>query len=299
MGCITCGQGANQSSDNSGCCNLKAMDVVTPLNDIRNGDENFCFSEITDKICENLKNDEGINPSATHSNSDCDDLTSLNDLAIGSLHNALKTLNLCDVDAYKCWLDSLLSWQWNVDKALICAICGLWDIVHCLDGKTRNSVRVVNLWEGSQDIFSTPTMAMSESLDQFDYLDLHFHYGTERVVGRVSLEGGIGNFATITMMDKVGGNTSHNIDAGAMIAKEVGVQYPDKKHVKLDHFVWSLTGTTGGALDQVHPAVYLAFSSTSKTKAYSDTQDVVADRPHTVNKIEGIISRDTGSCIGG
>lgn len=127
MGCTSCGQGNNQgSSSNSGCCDLRAMDVVTPLEDIRNGDENFCFSEITDKICENLQNDEGINPSAKHSNTDCDDLTSLNDLATGSLHNALMTLNLCDVDAYKCWLDSLLSWQWNVDKAIICALCGAW-----------------------------------------------------------------------------------------------------------------------------------------------------------------------------
>ncbi|WP_406834442.1 hypothetical protein ABLU29_09550 [Lactococcus lactis] len=127
MGCTSCGQGNNQGSSNSsGCCDLKAMDVVTPLNDIRNGDENFCFSEITDKICENLQNDEGINPSVSHSNTDCDDLSSLNDLATGSLHNSLMTLNICDVDAYKCWLDSLLSWFWNLFKAIICAICGLW-----------------------------------------------------------------------------------------------------------------------------------------------------------------------------
>lgn len=130
MACTTCGHETNQGSRNSECCNLRAMDVVTPLNDIRNGDANFCFSEITDKICENLQNDEGINPSAKHSNTDCDDLTSLNDLATGSLHNALMTLNSCDVDAYKCWLDSLLSWYWNVDKALICAICGIWKKIH-------------------------------------------------------------------------------------------------------------------------------------------------------------------------
>lgn len=178
-------------------------------------------------------------------------------------------------------------------KFLMNIACG----VVCIDNKTRNSVRVVNLWEGNQDVFSSPTMEMKESLTQFDYLDLHFHYGTERVVGRVSLEGGISNFATITLMDKVGANTTWNIDAGAMIAKEVGVQYPDATHVKLDHFIWSLTGTSGHALDTVAPSVYLALSSTAKTKEYSNTQDTVADRPHTVNKIEGIISRDTGSCL--
>lgn len=127
MGCTTCGQANLGASNGSGCCNLRAMDVDTPLAKIQNGDKNFCFTEITDKICESLANDEGIHPSATNQNNDCDDLTSLNDLATGSLHNALMTLNMCDVDAYKCWLDSLLSWQWNVDKAIICAICGLWE----------------------------------------------------------------------------------------------------------------------------------------------------------------------------
>lgn len=129
MACLTCNNSSG-SSNNSGCCNLKAMDVVTPLQNIQNGDKNFCFSEITDQICENLANDEGIHPSATNQNNDCDDLSSLNDLATGSLHNALMTLNMCDVDAYKCWLDSLLSWQWNVDKAIICAICGIWKKIH-------------------------------------------------------------------------------------------------------------------------------------------------------------------------
>lgn len=138
MGCATCGQSnSNTSGGGSGCCNLRAMDVDTPLANIQNGDKNFCFTEITDKICESLANDEGIHPSATNQNSDCDDLSSINDLATGSLHNALMTLNMCDVDAYKCWLDSLLSWQWNVDKAIICAICGIWEKIHCLDEKEK------------------------------------------------------------------------------------------------------------------------------------------------------------------
>lgn len=131
MGCATCGQSnANTFGGGSGSCNLRAMDVDTPLAKIQNGDKNFCFTEITDKICESLANDEGIHPSATNKNNDCDDLTSLNDLATGSLYNTLMTLNMCDVDAYKCWLDSLLSWQWNVDKAIICAICGIWKKIH-------------------------------------------------------------------------------------------------------------------------------------------------------------------------
>ena len=129
MACASC-KGNSRSSNCSGCCDQKAMDVVTPLENIRNGDENFCFNEITDKICENLSNDEGIHPSATNSNTDCDDLSSLNDLATGSLNNSLIPLNMCDVEALKCWLFSLISWNWNMFKAIICAICGLWCRMH-------------------------------------------------------------------------------------------------------------------------------------------------------------------------
>lgn len=297
MVCTTCNQSGSRGSSGSGCCDLRAMDVVTPLESIRNGDANFCFTEITDKICENLKNDEGIHPSATHSNTNCDDLSSLNDLATGSLHNALMTLDLCDIEAYKCWLDSLLSWQWNVDKAIICAICGLWEIVHCLDEKTQHSVRTVNLWQGDRNAFDLPSISISENLDSFDYLDLHLLFGTEHVVGRVSLEGGLGGVPTTVIMDKVSGNGSYSISPGALIGKEIGLSFPNQKTVKISHFIWSITGSSTPKLDEVTPGVYLAFSNTTKTKAYNDSQDVAGDKPHKILMIEGIVSGDTGSCI--
>lgn len=300
MTCTNCGQGVNRSgSSGSGCCNLETMDVDTPLEKIRNGDEDFCFVEITNKICESLMNDEGINPSVKHSNSDCDDLSALNDLATGNLHNALMVLNMCDVDEYKCWLDSLLNWQWNVDKAIICAICGIWKIVRCLDEKTQHSVRTVKLWEGDKNVFDLPSLSISEPLDSFDYLDLHLLFGTEHVVGRISLEGGLGGVPTTVIMDKVAANTSYKIAPGAVAAKEVGLAFPNQKTVKIDHFIWSISGSSAMTLDVVNPGVFIAFSNTAKTKAYNDSQDIAGDKPHKILMIEGIISGETGTCFEG
>ncbi|MDT2685796.1 hypothetical protein [Enterococcus gallinarum] len=149
MSCNTCTNSTNIGNSGGNCCNQKAMDVVTPLEEIRNGDQNFCFTEITDEICENLSNDEGIHPSATNSNSDCEDLSSLNDLATGSLNNLLIPLNMCDVDAFKCWLKSLISWNWNMYKAIICAICGLWCRVH-------------NLFDNTKILFSNDTILQEQ-----------------------------------------------------------------------------------------------------------------------------------------
>lgn len=292
MACVSC-----SNNSNLGCCDMRAMDVVSPLNTIRNGDSNFCFTSITDKICENLQNDEGINPSATHSNTDCDDLTALNDLATGSLHNALMMLDLCDVDAYKCWLDSLLNWQWNVDKALIYAICGLWKIVHCLDEKTQHSVRTVDLWTGDRNVFDLPSINISEPLDSFDYLDLHLLFGTEHVVGRVSLEGGLGGVPTTVIMDKVSGNNAYSIADGAIVAKEIGLRFPSQSTVQVDHFIWSVTGSGVQEFNTPQPGIFCILSDTNHTKAYCDSQNNNQDKPHKILKIEGIVSGDTGSCF--
>lgn len=192
MSCNTCTNSTNIGNSGGNCCNQKAMDVVTPLEEIRNGDQNFCFTEITDEICENLSNDEGIHPSATNSNSDCDDLTALNDLAIGSLHNALMVLDLCDIDAYKCWLDSLLSWQWNVDKALICAICGLWKNIGDIVNVTNNLQKQIDdinkklpggfstlvtkqLWFGVAH--AGQNITLSESILNFDKVRVSYNVG--------------------------------------------------------------------------------------------------------------------------
>lgn len=139
MACASCkGSASSSLSTNSGnscgsCSKRQVMDTEKPLEQIKNGDKNFCFTEITDEICENLANDEGIHPSVKNSNNDCDDLTALNDLGIGDLNNHLIPLNMCDVEAWKCWLFSLLSWMWNINKAIICAICGLWKKLHELE----------------------------------------------------------------------------------------------------------------------------------------------------------------------
>ena len=60
LGCVSCGSVSSRSVIGSGCCQLNAMDEDTPLEKIRNGDEDFCFIEITNKICASLQNDEGI-----------------------------------------------------------------------------------------------------------------------------------------------------------------------------------------------------------------------------------------------
>lgn len=145
MACTSCNQssgssGPSFSSGGSGCGSCggrKPMDTNKPLRDIRNGDDNFCFNQIGNKECQSLGSDKGIHPVGDKHRSSCDDLKSLNDLGIGTLHNDLMMLDICNIEQLKCWLFSLLSWLWNINKAIICTLCGQ----RCEINKLKNVVR--------------------------------------------------------------------------------------------------------------------------------------------------------------
>ncbi|EGP4894223.1 hypothetical protein FI615_001710 [Enterococcus faecium] len=213
MTCTNCQKNmTNKASSPNKCnCDIKAMDVVTPHKKIQNGDESFCFSEIDDKACSNLAADKGIHPNSKHSNTDCEDLKSLNDLAIGSLHNSLLGLNFCDVGAFKCWLDSVLSWSWNITKAISCAICGIWSKIHWLENnliiddyltvvKTYQAVMPASsfrLLSGANKIYGAPKPNtehyISIPVDKMDIVDT--------VVAQPAVVGSRVHAAVVTIQD--------------------------------------------------------------------------------------------------
>lgn len=249
---------------------------------------------ISEKECKSLQKDTGLNPDLKVLHTDCEDLNDMNDCLIGQLGDRIPAEDDCE---WKPFATRLMGNLWNVLKGIICAICGLWNVVHCLDAKTQQSVRTVKLWTGNVNAFDLPSMTISEPLDSFDYLDLHLLFGTEHVVGRISLEGGLGGVPTTVIMDKIAANTSYKIAPGAMAMKEIGLKFPNQKTVAVDHFIWSISGSSTMSLDTVNSGVFVAFSNTSKTKAYNDAQDIAGDKPHKILMIEGIISGETGSCI--
>ncbi len=137
MACNSCGNKSGFSGSCNSCSKVPDINTETALETIKNGDENFCFNEVTDGICDNLQNDKGIHPFNGKNNTDCKDLHALNTYLNGNLWNSLKTLDFCDINAFRCWLYNLVSNSWNMTKALVCAICGLWKKVHELEAKNK------------------------------------------------------------------------------------------------------------------------------------------------------------------
>lgn len=80
-----------------------------------------------DTECTSLKNDTGIEPSA--GKDDCHDLNMLNDCLIGILAGELEKYDVCD---WKEFMERYAANEWTNNKAMICAICGLWENIHAI-----------------------------------------------------------------------------------------------------------------------------------------------------------------------
>lgn len=78
-------------------------------------------------MCTSLKNDTGLKPSANHN--DCTDLNNLNDCLVGNMETEVDKYDVCD---WKEFIKDLINNLWTTNKAVICAVCGLWTNVHNL-----------------------------------------------------------------------------------------------------------------------------------------------------------------------
>lgn len=79
-------------------------------------------SGFTDEMVTSLKNDTGLKPSV--GNNDCTDLNNLNDCLIGNMPAELQKFDVCD---WKEFMEQYASNDWTNNKAIISAICGIWE----------------------------------------------------------------------------------------------------------------------------------------------------------------------------
>lgn len=98
--------------------------------DLRQADANLVINGFSDTECASLKNNTGLSPSS--GNDDCTDLNNLNDCLVGNMENEVDSYNNCD---WKEFAKKFIPNVWTTLKGIICAICGLWTNVACLNKK--------------------------------------------------------------------------------------------------------------------------------------------------------------------
>ena len=89
----------------------------------------FLMNGITDRACESLRRNEGLNPDLPELHDDCEDLHSVVDCLIGQLGESLPAYDICDVMEY---LKKLMPNLYNTLKAFACSECGQWDAIEAL-----------------------------------------------------------------------------------------------------------------------------------------------------------------------
>lgn len=96
-------------------------------NDLRENAADFLVNGVTNTACTSLKNDTGFNPSSN--TNDCDDLNDANDCLVGNMADEIEAYDICD---WKEFMKKFIPNVYNVIKAIICAVCGLWCNFHAL-----------------------------------------------------------------------------------------------------------------------------------------------------------------------
>lgn len=98
-----------------------------------------------DEMCASLQNNTGLSPSS--GNDDCEDLNNLNDCLVGNMESEVDMYEVCD---WKSFMKKFIPNLWTVLKAIICAICGLWNNIKCVD-TTINVFDAINTFAEVSD----------------------------------------------------------------------------------------------------------------------------------------------------
>lgn len=100
--------------------------------DLKETSPNFVVNGFTSSMCTSLKNNTGL--VASSGNDDCEDLNDLNDCLVGNMAREVESYQACD---WKKFAKEFIPNLWTTLKAIICAICGLWTNVMCLNKKVE------------------------------------------------------------------------------------------------------------------------------------------------------------------
>lgn len=90
---------------------------------LRENNANFIMNGVTDTVAASLANNTGFNPCLTSLHNDCEDLNDANDCLIGHLDDDVDNYDVCK---WKDFMHNFLPNLYEMLKAIIAAICGLW-----------------------------------------------------------------------------------------------------------------------------------------------------------------------------
>lgn len=104
-------------------------------NELREKAPNLIVNGMTSKECTYLKNDTGVAGTST----DCVDLDLMNDCLVGNMAEEVDAYEVCE---WKEFMPKFIKNLWNVLKAIICSMCGIWTNIH------KHECEIATLYNG-------------------------------------------------------------------------------------------------------------------------------------------------------
>lgn len=98
--------------------------------DLREYAPEFTQNGTTSKVCSSLHKDTGFNPDLRILHTDEDDLHDANDCLIGNMADEIESYDVCD---WKEFMKNFIPNLYELLKAIICSIGGIWTKVHKLE----------------------------------------------------------------------------------------------------------------------------------------------------------------------
>lgn len=226
----------------------------------------FMSSGVTERVCNSLKNNTGLNPALDVLHDNCEDFDKMVDCLIGKKAIDMKSYSDCD---WKKFTKDFIQNLYQYLKALNCSMCGSWNIVSNLNLSVGGTsfVRYYRDNSGTGTGYEWPASAgASHDLDIYMDADLdnpgtqvadrdyvvivsncfNFHHASQfEAIETIYQSGDTRPIADIRkrqgMHPSVGIGVEVN-DWSWMLTNAVLV--PKGEHVKLDTYVISVTGTS-------------------------------------------------------
>lgn len=107
--------------------------------ELRETSPEFVTNGTTETVCTSLQNDTGFNPSLTVLHDDAEDLHDANDCLIGMEITEVESYEVCD---WKKFMKNHLKNLYELLKAIICSLKGIWTYIH------KHDCQIATLYNG-------------------------------------------------------------------------------------------------------------------------------------------------------
>ena len=120
--------------------------------ELRENAPDFVNNGVTSEICTSLKADTGLNPNLSPLHNDGEDLHTANDCLIGRMDAEIEKYDVCD---WKEYMHQFIPNLYELLKAIICAIQGIWTNIHRLWNKLNALIEALGGGENTIPVFRT------------------------------------------------------------------------------------------------------------------------------------------------